>query len=126
MLKFQMRHFVFILFLALAAGGCVTKSKATANARAAYLAGQNAVLSQQQAQQRTSIAVIGSVENPEVQWVEGLTLAQAIATANYTGFREPKEIILTRRGEDGRINPKDLLHGADVPLEPGDMITIHE
>ena len=125
-LEFQMKLFVVILFLALVAGGCTTKSKAKADARAAYLAGQNAVLSRQQMQQRTSIVVIGSVQNPEVEWVEGLTLAQAIATANYTGFREPKEIILTRRGEDGRINPKDLLHGADVPLEPGDTITIHE
>ena len=58
-------------------------------------------------------------------WVEGLTLAQAIATATYTAHGNPKEIILLRRGESATIDPKDLLNGRDVPLEPGDTITLH-
>jgi hypothetical protein len=66
------------------------------------------------------------VQNPDVPWVEGLTLAQAIATANYLGQHDPKEIIITRQGENAILAPKMLLYGHDVPLEPGDTITIHE
>ena len=41
-----------------------------------------------------------------------------------TGPRDPQEIIVTRQREEIRVNPKDLLHGGDVPLEPGDTIAI--
>jgi hypothetical protein len=75
--------------------------------------------------QRTSIKVFGPVQNPEVPWVEGLTLAQAVATANYTARGNPHEITLLRRGENASIDPRDLLNGHDVPLEPGDTITLH-
>jgi hypothetical protein len=107
--------------------GCVSKSKAQARAQQAYLAGQNAALRQQQADAPTpGVTVIGPVQNPDVPWVEGLTLAQAIATAKYLGQHDPKEIIITRQGESAKLAPKMLLNGADVPLEPGDIITIHE
>ncbi len=121
-----------ILFLSAALFcGCVSKSKAQAQAQAqaqaAYLAGQNAALRQQPAQEQTpGVTVVGPVQNPDVPWVEGLTLAQAIATANYLGQHDPKEIIITRRGENAKLAPKMLLIGANVPLEPGDIITIHE
>ena len=105
--------------------GCVSKSKAQARAQVAYLAGQNAALRQQPAQ-ATGVTVIGPVQNPDVPWVEGLTLAQAIATAKYLGQHDPKEIIIMRRGETAKLAPKMLLIGSDVPLEPGDTITIHE
>jgi hypothetical protein len=107
--------------------GCVTQSKSKAEARAAYLAGQNNTLRQQQTQAQSSgVTVIGPVQNPDVPWVEGLTLAQAIATANYLGQHDPREIIITRQGESAILAPKMLLYGHDVPLEPGDTITIHE
>jgi len=81
-----MNFFVVILFLALAAGGCTSESKARAQAQAAFLAGQNAALRQQQ--QEPGVAIIGPVQNPQVPWVAGLTLAQAIATAmKATGVR---------------------------------------
>ena len=44
--------------------------------------------------------------------------------AIYTGPRDPKEIVVTRQREEIRVNPKDLLHGGDVPLEPGDTVEI--
>ena len=107
--------------------GCVSKSKSQARAQQAYLAGQNAALRQQQPQTQTpGVTVVGSVQNPDVPWVEGLTLTQAIATAHYLGQHDPKEIILTRQGESAKVAPKMLLAGRDVPLEPGDIITIHE
>ena len=122
---------VVLLLSAVLFCGCVAKSKAQAQAQAqaqaAYLAGQNAALRQQQAQaQVPGVTVIGPVQNPDVPWVEGLTLAQAIATAKYLGQHDPKEIIITRQGESAKVAPKMLLNGADVPLEPGDEITIHE
>jgi hypothetical protein len=108
----------------MALSGCVTKSKANADARAAYLAGQKDAYAAIAAAQRTGIKVVGPVQNPEVPWVEGLTLAQAIATATYIAQGNPKEIILLRRGESATIDPRDLLNGHDVPLEPGDTITL--
>jgi hypothetical protein len=115
---------VILLLSAVLFCGCVTKSKAQAQAQAAYLAGQNAALQQQQTQ-TPGVMLIGPVQNPDVPWVAGLTLAQAIATANYLGQHDPKEIIITRQGESAKLTPKWLLNGADVPLEPGDTITIH-
>ena len=109
-----MNFFVVILFLALAAGGCTSESKARAQAQAAFLAGQNAALRQQQ--QEPGVAIIGPVQNPQVPWVAGLTLAQAIATANYLDSRAPKEIVITRNGESATLDPNVLLNGAVVPL----------
>ena len=114
------------LLLALVAAGCVTKSQARAEAQAAYLAGQNDALAKMAADQHPSVFIVGPVQKSEVPWVEGLTLAQAIATAKYLGQHDPKEIIITRRGETAKLAPKMLLIGSDVPLEPGDTITIHE
>ena len=105
--------------------GCVTRSKAQAAARAAYAAGQRDAYASIAAAQRMNIKVFGPVQNPEVPWVEGLTLAQAIATANYDARGNPTEIILLRRGESATVDPRDLLNGHDVPLEPGDTITLH-
>jgi hypothetical protein len=107
--------------------GCVTKSEACAQAQAAYLAGQNDALAKMAGQgQGQGIVIVGPVEHPNVPWVEGMTLSQAIATANYTGLRNPKAITITRQGEQATVNPKDLLNGHVVPLEPGDTITIRE
>jgi protein involved in polysaccharide export with SLBB domain len=115
-----MKLFALILILAVAAAGCTTQSQANAEARAAFLAGQNTAL-----QQPTSgVTIIGPVQNSQVPWVAGLTLAQAIATANYLDAHEPHKIIITRQGESAELDPKVLLRGHDVPLEPGDVIEI--
>ena len=119
-----MKPLLTLLFLSLVVSGCVTKSKARADAHAAYIAGQRDAFATITAAQRTSIKVFGPVQNSEVPWVEGLTLAQAIATANYTVHGNPKEIIVLRRGESATINPRQLLNGQDMPLEPGDTITL--
>jgi len=113
------------VFTTFAFCGCVTKSKANAEARAAYAAGQKDAYAAIAATQRSGIKVIGPVQHPDVPWVEGLTLAQAIATATYTAQGNPKEIILLRRGDSTTIDPKDLLNGHNMPLEPGDTIMLH-
>jgi hypothetical protein len=113
-----------LLILATAASGCTTHSKAKADAQTAYLAGQRDALASMVRAQSTSIVVIGPVQNREIPWTDGLTLAQAIVAANYSAPGSPKEIILLRRGESASIDPTDLLGGHDVPLEPGDTITL--
>ena len=113
---------IFIIAL-LAASGCVSKSRARLEAQNAFLHGQNASL-QSQLPQSGGVTVLGAVQNSKVPWVEGLTLAQAVATANYTGLHEPKQIILTSQGESAVLEPKVLLSGAVVPLEPGDIVEI--
>jgi hypothetical protein len=104
--------------------GCTTKSGAQAKAQEAFLAGQNAALRQQQAAQFSGVTVVGPVQNPQVPWVAGLTLAQAIATANYLDSHEPKTVIITRQGESAQLDPKVLLNGVAVPLESGDVIEL--
>ena len=119
-----MKVVLMMLVLAGLAAGCTTKSAARAQARNAYLAGQNAALQRQVLQQAGAITVVGPVQNGTVPWVAGLTLTQAIATANYLGRGDPAQIILTRQGEDGVVDPKSLVNGVQIPLEPGDVIPL--
>jgi hypothetical protein len=92
----------------------------------AFLAGQNAVLRQQQQSQTPIVTLVGPVQNPQVPWVAGLTLAQAIATANYLDSHEPKQIIITRDGESATLDAQVLLNGAVVPLEAGDVVELRQ
>jgi len=116
--------FTALLVLTAVASGCTTRSKAKADEQAAYLAGQRDALASLARSQRTSIVVIGQVQNREIPWTDGMTLAQAIVAADYSAHGNPTEIILLRRGESASIDPADLLRGHDVPLEPGDTITL--
>src|SRR5476651_350116 len=110
-LNCQMKMLAVILLLALADGGCAGKAKARLKEQNAFLAGQNVLLRQQQQAQSPNITVLGAVQNPQVPWVAGLTLAQAIATANYLAPQEPREIIITRQGENASLDAKVLLNG---------------
>jgi hypothetical protein len=121
--NFRVRIIFIIPILALAAAGCVTKSHADAQARAAFLAGQQMAY-QSMGQTMTDVVVLGSVDKHEIPWVSGLTLAQAMATANYTGAHDPTEIIVKRNSVEQRIDPKKLLNGEDMALQPGDIITV--
>jgi hypothetical protein len=130
--------FAALLAVGILTGGCVSKSEAKLRERNAFLEGQNVTL-QQQAQAAAQnavpntaqitvkmqvVMVIGAVQNPQVPWVAGLTLAQAIATANYVGQAEPKQIIITRNGESATLDAGVLLNGKDIPLEIGDVIEL--
>lgn len=107
--------------------GCASRSKAKLKEQNAFLAGQNIALMQQQAQrdaQTPGVTVVGPVQHPRVPWVAGLTLAQAVATANYVSTDEPKQIIITRNGESAALDATVLLNGADIPLQIGDVIEV--
>lgn len=118
---------ISLWLLALTATACTTQSNARLRERNAFLAGQNSVLQQQSAQpaaQSPGVTIVGAVQHPQVPWITGLTLAQAIATANYIGTDQPKEIILTRHGESAAMDANVLLQGTAIPLEIGDVVEL--
>ena len=119
--------FAVMLFAGILTDGCASKSNARLREQNAFLAGQNLALQQQQAQtaaQVSGVRIVGAVQNPNVPWVAGLTLAQAVATANYVGADAPTQIIITRQGESATLDAKVLLDGANIPLEVGDVIEL--
>lgn len=119
-----MKHVWIIVLVALAAASCTTRSRSRVAAQNAFLAGQNEELRQQLASQYSGITVIGPVQQPKVPWVAGLTLVQAVATANYLGAKEPSQIVITHQGESATLDVKVLFSGADIPLEAGDIIEL--
>jgi hypothetical protein len=116
------------LILGMTFAGCVSKSKADAQARAAYLAGQQqAVMRYQQAQtqgQGPCVTVNGEVRNHVVPWTEGMTLARALLAADYLGAADPGQILIVHNGRATRVEPRQLLSGVDIPLQPGDIVQL--
>jgi hypothetical protein len=109
-------------------GACVTKSQAKAQARAAYLAGQQeAVARMQQNQVRAQGATVqinGPVRNPVVPWTQGMTLMKAIVAAEYGGATDPAEILILRHGVATRVEVQKLLGGQDIPVLPDDVVQL--
>mgnify|MGYP002622465071 CR=1 FL=1 len=104
---------------------CTTKSKARRDSQQAYLAGQQQAMAQwQQQQASTAIQILGDVKTNTIEWADGLTLANAIVAAEYQGNRDPREIIIHRRGQSFAVDVKRLLRGYDELLEPGDRIEL--
>ena len=118
------------LIWSLALAGCVTKSQADAQARMAFLEGQNQALMRLQENKRSpggsgpGVTLIGPVRNLAVPWRTGLTLTQAIVSGEYTGTGDPSAIVIHRNGQDIPISPKGLLNGEDFVLQLGDVIEI--
>ena len=106
--------------------GCVSKATAQAQARAAYLQGQQQALERMQQTQAhgPTVTFIGEVRNQLVPWTADLTLARAIVAADYYGSTDPSTIILIRDGQQTVYDPKKLLQGNDVLLEPRDVVEI--
>jgi len=59
-----------------------------------------------------------------VPWTDELTLAKALHAAEYFGDKDPTEILIVRSGKAIRYDPKKLLEGEDMPLEPQDLIQL--
>jgi hypothetical protein len=78
----------------------------------------------QQQPQGPSVRFVGQVNNPNVPWTDGLTLARAIMNAGYFGPVEPTAIIIRRAGQEFQIDPKRLLNGEDFPVQVGDLIIL--
>jgi hypothetical protein len=118
--------FVAVLLSGLAVISCVSKRKAEADARAAFLAGQQqaAVMNRQKQLQGPTVTVLGEVRNALVPWTADLTLAKAVVAAQYYGRIDPTQITIQRYGKEIHCDPKDLLGGKDVQLEPNDVIEL--
>jgi hypothetical protein len=116
-----------VLLLPVLFVGCITKAKADAQARAAFVAGeQQAMRNMEQVKARgPSVTVIGEVKNQRIPWTSELTLAKAVVAAEYVGTKDPSEILIVRQGKALRYDPKKLLDGVDVPLEPQDLIQLN-
>jgi hypothetical protein len=108
--------------------GCVPKSKAKAEARSAFIAGQQQAMMMRSLQPATgpSVTFVGPVNNGLVKWRHDLTLAQAIVEAGYNSQTDPQQIMIVRNGQAVPIDPKQLLSGADVPLLAGDMVILQQ
>lgn len=105
--------------------GCASRSKAQAKAAAAaFAAGQRQAFEEMAEARPVNIRVLGPVRHPEIEWADGLTLAEAIVAADYTMPGDPRAIYIIRQRERLFVDPKRLLRGEDVPLEPGDTIEI--
>jgi PBP1b-binding outer membrane lipoprotein LpoB len=118
-------HLNAVLLLVFLLSGCVSRQQAESKAQQAYMAGQAQAAKQWQSQQLPEVVVRGPVRNPVVPWTEGLTLAQAIVDADYTGFMNPILVRVIRNGQMiEEMKGIDLLHHHDVPLEAGDIVEI--
>jgi hypothetical protein len=114
---------IFCLLLAVLAAGCESKSKARAEARAAYFAGQQQGMAMQAG--TNSVWIVGDVRTPAIPWTDDLTLARAIVAAEYLGPGDPSQIVLRREGRPPYlVSPRQLLSGYDLPLKPGDRIEV--
>ncbi len=108
--------------------GCVSKSAADRRAREAFAAGQQAVITSEMEAQSPSparppvVMFIGPVNHPTINWSEGITLSHAILAAGYNSPADPGKILIHRRGTEIPVNPKRLLAGEDIPLQPGDVV----
>jgi hypothetical protein len=114
------------LYLTLATGGCVSKGRADAEARAAFAAGEQQAMDRmrQTQPQGPTVTFVGPVRNTLVPWSAELTLAKAIVAADYLGPNDPTEIIIRRGSEEIRLDPKKLLGGQDVSLFPRDIVEL--
>jgi hypothetical protein len=114
-----------IVAITYASAGCVSKTKAKADAQAAYLAGQQQTMARMQLQSASpSVKIVGNVANNTLPWTEDLTVAKAIVAAGYLGTKDPGHIFLVRGGRALPVDPKQLLVGQDIPLQQGDVLQI--
>jgi hypothetical protein len=107
--------------VALAGAGCATRQDKLRE----ILRAREQRMQEQAEQQQPAVFFRGDIRNPRVPWKEGLTLAEAIAVAQYTWSWDPRQITVARHGEMFAVNPKRLLRGQENPLlEPGDVIEV--
>ncbi len=79
---------------------------------------------QQMQTQGPAVTLVGPVRNKLLPWTAGLTLAQAVVAADYFGQGDPKAIVIQRGAEQIEVDPKRLLSGEDISLQPHDVIEI--
>jgi hypothetical protein len=132
-----MRFLFLSSVVALMAFGCASpKNKNDEQLRRAYAAGAAAAqmrMQQNQMQQPQippsgdpQVRILGPVKNPVLVWSDGLTLARALALAQYERNNTPSSITIYRNNQPLQIDPQAVLNGADYPLFPGDIVYIQD
>jgi len=117
-----MRTFVFSILAITIVTGCVSRQTADLQAIRAYETGKREATA---SQQKPAVYVVGNVRNHSVPWAEDLTLARAVLAAEYQGSRDPREIYVTRQGQQHKIDVRKLLNGTEDPqLDAGDVVDI--
>jgi hypothetical protein len=53
-----------------------------------------------------------------------MTLAKAVVAADYLGTADPGQILIVHNGVATRVEPRQLLSGVDIPLQPGDIVQL--
>ena len=114
---------VLSLLLSSVPAGCISKSKAKAQEKEAFVAGQQQAM-ERILQNHNSVTILGPVKNPLIPWTADLTLAKALVAADYYLRGDPKEIMIVRNGKAIPVDVKQLLAGEDVTLQAGDVINI--
>lgn len=118
----HIKHILSLLSLLLLVGGCASRQDEQLKAALQQREQQVRTLMEQQ---QPAVFFQGDIRNPRVPWKEGLTLAEALVTAQYTWNWDPHRITVTRNGEVYPVDPKRLLRGQENPvLEPGDVVEV--
>ena len=120
----EVRLILPLLWLALMAGGCVSKSHAKREAAMAFQLGerQGSITAEQI---KTAVFFKGQVRNTAIPWHPGMTLSQGILEAGYLGRQDPRTIIVTRNGIPALVDVRRLMRGQeDGEILPHDMIEL--
>jgi len=116
-----------LVLLVTSGAGCVSKSSAKRKAAAAFEAGRRAATEEAERKLHPTVTMLGDVRQRTVPWTEELTLSAALDAAQYTGFRDPRSILLVRGGQRMPIDVRRFLKGqiGDPPLQADDVIEVH-
>ena len=101
--------------------GCVSEREAQRRQAAAYARGVAEARDAMEARMG-KITFDGPVRNTQIEWREGLTLAEAIVEAVYIGAVDPTVIVVFRNNEPNYIDARELVRGVDYELESGDVV----
>lgn len=113
-----------LLGLALLATGCATRESTRRDLQRALTEDRIHAEAEKKLKE-PAVWFRGDIRNPRVSWREGLTLAQALAEAQFTHDWNPRLISVTRDGQVYPVNTRRLLRGQDNPeLLPGDIIEV--
>jgi len=104
--------------------GCTSRSKARAEARAAFESGQNRAFMEVGARQN-GVSFRGPVVNPVIPWAEGITLGQAMAAAGWRHPSDPQIVIISRGSDTFEMTAQEALAAAEFQLHQGDLVEMH-
>jgi hypothetical protein len=119
-----MRAWLLLMIVVLGTFGCKSKQVSGQTPPPAYMDPAAAQEAMRQAQMVVQVRR-GDVRNRIIPWSENLTLAAALVEADYFGRMDPLSVTVTRGRKVQRFSTSRLLNGADMFLEPGDVIDIN-